>query len=76
MGIFSLFSSHKTVKNDIVHGHTVDYGKYLDRDFFSEIIDSSDSMMLYFFQGDGWIGANRTFFKVLDFKNIEEFIAK
>jgi len=76
MGFFSLFSSHKTVENDIVHGHTVDYGKYLDRDFFSEIIDSSDSMMLYFFQGDGWIGANRTFFKVLDFKNIEEFIAK
>ena len=33
-------------------------------------------MMLYFFQGKGWIGANKTFFKKMKYKDIDEFISQ
>lgn len=32
--------------------------------------------MLYFFQGKGWIGANKTFFKKMKYKDIDEFITQ
>jgi CheY-like chemotaxis protein/signal transduction histidine kinase len=76
MGFFSLFSSRKTVQNDMPHDASTNFNKYLDRDFFAGIVDHADSMMLYFFQGDGWIGANKRFFKMMDFKNIEEFVTQ
>ena len=73
MGIFSLFSSNKTITTNTPKGKKIDFGDYLDKDFFTSIVDNSNSMMLYFFRGEGWIGANKTFFKCMKFKNIEEF---
>ncbi|MDQ7067363.1 MAG: hypothetical protein Q9M40_04940 [Sulfurimonas sp.] len=29
---------------------------------------------MYFFQGHGWIGANKTFFDTMNYKDIDEFI--
>lgn len=76
MGFFSLFSSRKRVDNEAPHGAVAKMNEYLDRDFFAEIVDSSDAMMLYFLQGDGWIGANKRFFQKMHLQNIEEFIAQ
>ncbi len=73
MGFFSLFSSSKvehtpkskTVKKDIL--------KHLDKDFYSSIVDKSHSMLLYFYSGEGWIGANKTFFEIMACKNMPEY---
>ena len=73
MGIFSLFSSNKTVRTSSSNGRKMNFDEYLDKDFFTSIVDNSSSMMLYFFQGEGWVGANKTFFKSMKYKNIEEF---
>ena len=69
MGFFSLFSSKKT---NNASGTNVD----LDKDFFMSIADNSKSMMLYFYNGEGWIGANKTFFSTLGYENMDEFRAK
>ncbi|MEN4046860.1 MULTISPECIES: response regulator [unclassified Sulfurimonas] len=73
MGIFSLFSKQKNT-------HVYDTGKkketlfsQLDKDFFIEVADSSDTMMLYFLQGEGWIGANKTFFTTMNYFDIKDF---
>jgi len=76
MGLFSLFSSPKTL-NDTTEVRTrTDFERYLDKDFFMNIVDNSPSMMLYFFQGEGWIGANKSFYKTLGYRSIEEFKAQ
>ena len=67
MGFFSLFSSNKNTGR--ATGSNVD----LDREFFMNIVDDSKSMMLYFYNGEGWIGANRTFFSTLGYENIDDF---
>jgi len=66
MGFFSLFSLGKTSKN--TNGDIE-----LDKDFFINIVDNSKSMMLYFYAGKGWIGANQTFLKAFNYTNIEDF---
>jgi len=76
MGFFSLFSSPKTIKNRRADDIGLNFERYLDKDFFSSIVDHSNSMMLYFFQGEGWIGANKTFFDTMGFRSIEEFKAQ
>ena len=76
MGIFSLFSSSKTTNIKSTKGRKINFEDYLEKDFFTNIVDHSSSMMLYFFQGEGWVGANKTFFKNMQFKNIEEFKSK
>ncbi len=76
MGFFSLFSSSKvehipksqTVKKDIL--------KHLDKDFYSSIVNKSHSMLLYFYPGEGWIGANTTFFETMACQNIPEYRGK
>ncbi len=73
MSIFSLFSSKKRYQNRRAEDRGIQYNQYLDRDFFMSIADSSPSMMLYFFVGEGWIGANKTFFDLMPYKNIKEF---
>jgi len=72
MGFFSLFSSKTAVQSSRIEKN-VNLDNYLDNDFFKGIVDNSDSMMLYFFQGRGWIGANKTFFERLNIVNIETF---
>jgi len=76
MGFFSLFSSPQTVRNRRVDDMGLNFERYLDKDFFTSIVDNSNSMMLYFFQGEGWIGANKTFFDTMGFRSIEEFKAQ
>jgi len=76
MGIFSFFSSNKTVHTPVSERVAVNFNKHLDRDFFEYIVNHSDSMMLYFFQGDGWIGANKRFLEFMNYKNIEEFVTQ
>ncbi len=73
MGFFSLFSSLKrehtpqsqTINKDIL-GH-------LDKKFYTSVVDNSRTMMLYYFQGEGWVGANKTFFKAMECDRIAEF---
>ena len=73
MGLFSLFSSTNTIKNRRSGDIGVDLDRYLDKDFFTSIVDNSNTMMLYFFQGEGWIEANQTFYKTMAYKDITEF---
>lgn len=76
MGIFSLFSLFSKQKS--VHIYDANREKetlfsQLDKDFFAEVADSSDTMMLYFLQGEGWIGANKTFFNTMNYYDIKDF---
>jgi signal transduction histidine kinase/CheY-like chemotaxis protein len=73
MGFFSLFSSPKTVESRRATDKILSPKTELDRDFFENIVDNSDSLMLYYFQGEGWIGANKTFFQKMNIKDIAEF---
>jgi len=73
MGIFSLFSKQKSV---LVHDASREKGtlfSQLDKDFFAEVADNSDTMILYFLHGEGWIGANKTFFNNMNYYDIKDF---
>lgn len=76
MGIFSIFSRSKSGRNSSEEKVAKDYSSLFDQSFFSEIVDSSDSMMLYFYKGEGFVGANRAFFKTMSFNNISEFVTQ
>jgi len=76
MGILSLFLSKKTKKQPALIDTKVLFEQYLDKGFYAGIVDNSKSMMLYFFQGKGWIGANKTFFERMKYKDIDEFISQ
>ncbi len=76
MGMFSLFSSKKT---KLVHKNpkvTENLDQYLDKSFYAEIVDDSKLMILYFLRGNGWIGANKTFFETMNYKDIDDFVSK
>ena len=77
MGIFSIFSKSKSTSqnsNGYIPEHKrLDYTAYFDQSFFSDIADNSNSMMLYFFKGEGFIGANKTFLETIGFHDIEEY---
>ena len=68
MGLFSfLFGGAKEQKAsslDVLTG----------REFYKKLIDNDFSMILFFTQKEGWIGANQTFFRNMKLKNIEEFV--
>ena len=76
MGVLPLFSLKKTKKHPMQTDTKLLFEQYLDKGFYSGIVDNSKSMMLYFFQGKGWIGANKTFFKKMKYKDIDEFITQ
>jgi len=76
MGILSLFSSNKTKKQPAITDTKLLFEQYLDKGFYVGIVDNSKSMMLYFFQGKGWVGANKTFFERMKYKDIDEFISQ
>jgi len=76
MGVLLLLSLKKTKKHPIQTDTKLLFEQYLDKGFYSGIVDNSKSMMLYFFQGKGWIGANKTFFKKMKYKDIDEFITQ
>ena len=73
MGFFSFFSKSKTPVVDESRGSKINFNSYLDKEFFSTIVDNSQSMMLYYLKSEGWIGANKQFFKVMKLRDIEEF---
>jgi len=72
MGIFSLFSKQKSVHIYDASREKETLFSQLDKDFFAEVADSSDTMMLYFLQGEGWIGANKTFFNTMNYYDIKD----
>ncbi|MDF1876505.1 response regulator [Sulfurimonas sp. SAG-AH-194-L11] len=79
MGFLSLFSSKKTEeqkKQKEITDTKALFDQYLDKEFYSAIVDNSKSMILFFFQGQGWIGANKTFFETMKYKDINEFISQ
>ena len=76
MGFFSLFSSSK--REHIPQSHSIkkDILTHLDKEFFASIVDTSHSMILYFFPGEGWVGANKTFFTQMECDNMTEYRGK
>ncbi|WP_372999591.1 response regulator [Sulfurimonas sp.] len=68
MGIFSFFKKSQKDSQEQYH-----YSDYFTKELIWDIVDSNSSMMLFFTRKDGWIGANKLFFKTFGFKNIEEF---
>ena len=68
MGIFSFFSSQKTVepKNE-------NFSELFTKELLVDILNSSNTMMLFFSKRSGWIGANKGFYEVLGYKNIADF---
>ncbi|HIP19678.1 MAG TPA: response regulator [Sulfurimonas sp.] len=76
MGVLSLFSSKtKKQKNKTTSTNKI-FDQYLNKNFYEEIVDSSKSMILYYFQGQGWIGANKVFFETMNYRDINEFTSK
>ncbi len=73
MGIFSLFWKQKSTHVYDTRKEKETLFSQLDKDFFVEVADSSDTMMLYFLQGEGWIGANKTFFSTMNYFDIKDF---
>jgi len=71
MGLFSFFQKAQKENEEKFH-----YTEYFTKDLIWDILDSNSSMMLFFTKKDGWIGANRLFFKTFGFQNIEEFRQK
>ena len=68
MGLFSfLFGTDK-------EQHASSLEVLADRRFYKKLIDSDISMILFFRQEEGWIGANQTFLQNMQLKNIEEFV--
>ncbi len=68
MGLFSfLFGGAKEQKASSLDVLT-------DRAFYKKLIDNDFSMILFFTQREGWIGANQTFLHNMKLKNIEEFV--
>ncbi|CAI6149462.1 MAG: hypothetical protein SPLUMA1_SPLUMAMAG1_00865 [uncultured Sulfurimonas sp.] len=49
MGVLSLFSLKKIKKHSIQTDTKLLFEQYLDKGFYSGIVDNSKSMMLYFF---------------------------
>ena len=72
MGIFSMIFG-STKKNEALYVHKKDISDYLDDDFFKNIVDGSESMILCFLEGEGWIWANKHFFDLMSYHDINDF---
>jgi len=71
MGLFSFF---KRAKSEVEENDS--YSNYFTKDLVWDIVDSNSSMMLFFNERDGWIGANKLFFTTFGLEDIAEFRAK
>jgi signal transduction histidine kinase/CheY-like chemotaxis protein len=49
---------------------------FVSKDLFYQILDLDCSAILFYTSENGWIGANKLFFSLFDFENIEDFRAK
>ncbi|MFT7860731.1 MAG: response regulator [Sulfurimonas sp.] len=76
MGLFSIFSSGSKEQKRVTHTPEVvksGVEDRLDRDFFIDLADESEEMLLYFLKGTGWIGANATFLHKMNYHDINDF---
>ncbi|MEA1893231.1 MAG: response regulator [Campylobacterota bacterium] len=71
MGIFSFFQASKKSSDKESH-----YSEYFTKDVVWDIVDSNSSIMMFFTKKDGWIGANKLFYKTFGFRDIEDFRKK
>ena len=76
MGMFSFFSKSKTSDNNVPQTRRLDFTAYFDTEFFSDIVDNSSSMFLYFLKGTGFVGANKTFLHTMNLYDISDFHKK
>ena len=75
MGLFSIFSNKK--EHDVVEEipqNDRGLSSYLDREFFKYNVDRSDTMLLCFLNGEGWIWANRRFLDTMGYYDIRDFV--
>jgi signal transduction histidine kinase/CheY-like chemotaxis protein len=68
MSFFSFFSKPKVNVES-----KVNFTDFLTKNLLFEIINKSNSIILYYTKEDGFIGANKKFFEIFAYKNIEEF---
>ncbi len=68
MGMFSFLKKPQKESENKLY-----FSDYFTKDLIWDIVNSNSSMMLFFTKKDGWIGANKLFFKTFGFKDIEEF---
>ncbi len=73
MGLFSFFWKQKNIAVYDTKEEGKNYLSFLDKDFFADISNHSDSMLLYFLQGEGWIGSNTTFLKNMNYHDMKDF---
>ncbi len=71
MGLFSFFKKEKKAEVEETH-----FSDFFTKDLIWDIVDSNSSMMLFFTKEDGWIGANKLFFKTFNIFKIEDFREK
>ncbi len=67
MGIFSLFFNKQEQKK------SSSLELLTDKMFYKQLIENDTSMILFFREKEGWIGANKSFFKHMALKDISEF---
>ena len=51
-------------------------GNLINKELFYQILDLDCSAILFYTKENGWLGANKLFFKLFDFENIEDFREK
>ncbi len=77
MGLFSfindIFSSEQT-KTSLV-GNEHDDG-FISKDLFYQVLDIDGSAILFYTKESGWLGANKHFFSLFNYKNIQYFKQK
>ena len=71
MGFFSMIFGKTT--SDAVHVVQNSTSDYLDDNFFRYIVDKSDSMILCFLEGEGWIWVNQRFLNMMAYHDINDF---
>ncbi len=54
------------------HGDKEELDHNIDKELFYKVLDTDPSAILFFTKENGWIGANKAFFKLVPIKTIEE----
>jgi len=72
MGFFSMIFGD-TKKKETLYVVQKDVSKYLDDDFFKNIVEKSESMILCFLEGEGWIWANKHFLEHFSYTDMHAF---
>ena len=74
MGLFSwLESLFGTAKEPSLTGEEGE--GFVSKELFYQILDLESSIILFFTESGGWIGANKAFFETFEFDNINQFRA-